>query len=128
MSGVRPGPRNCIADVPGIAVGNAHDERIRTGVTLVLPDAPAVAAADIRGGGSGTRETALLDAAAMVQHVDAIVLSGGSAFGLDAAGGAISWLAARGRGFPVRGTVVPISFPQAPRGHGRTAPSSDTSE
>ncbi len=109
---VRPGARNLITDVPGIGVGNAEDRRVRSGVTVLLPAAPAVAAVDIRGGASGSRETALLDAAGMVRHVDAIVLSGGSAFGLDAAGGVMSWLAARGCGFPVGRAVVPI-VPQA---------------
>jgi L-aminopeptidase/D-esterase-like protein len=112
VSALAPGLRNLITDVPGIAVGNAADMRVRTGVTVLLPDEPAVAAVDIRGGGSGGRETAVLDPAGMVQRVDAIELSGGSAFGLDAAGAVMSWLAARGRGFPVRGMRVPI-VPQA---------------
>jgi L-aminopeptidase/D-esterase-like protein len=109
-----PGPRNLITDVAGIAVGNAHDATMRTGVTVVLPERPCVAAVDVRGGGTGSRELALLDPAGMVQRVDALVLSGGSAFGLDAAGGAMSWLAARNRGFPIRGgdAIVPI-VPQA---------------
>jgi L-aminopeptidase/D-esterase-like protein len=110
----RPGPRNLITDVAGIAVGNADDATVRTGVTVVLPDRPCVAAVDVRGGGTGSRELALLDPTGMVQKVDALVLSGGSAFGLDAAGGAMSWLAARDRGFPIRGgdAIVPI-VPQA---------------
>lgn len=114
MNGAAPGLCNLITDVPGLAVGNAHDAAVRSGVTVLLPDAPAVAAVDIRGGGSGSRDTAVLDPAGLVQHVDALVLSGGSAFGLDAAGGAMSWLAARGRGFPIRGgaAIVPI-VPQA---------------
>ncbi|MEK9660441.1 MAG: P1 family peptidase [Alphaproteobacteria bacterium] len=112
MSPVAPGARNLITDVPGLAVGNAHDSSIRSGVTVLLPDAPAVAAVDVRGGGSGSRETALLEPSAMVRHVDALVLSGGSAFGLDAAGGVMSWLAARGRGFAAGTAVVPI-VPQA---------------
>lgn len=110
--GVVAGPRNLITDVPGIAVGNAADSRVRSGVTVLLPDAPCVAAVDVRGGGSGSRELAVLDPAGMVQEIDAIVLSGGSAFGLDAAGAAMSWLAARDRGFAVRQAVVPI-VPQA---------------
>ncbi len=104
----RVGRRNLITDVPGLAVGNAEDVGARTGVTVVLPEAAAVAAADIRGGGSGTRELALLDPEATVERVDAIVLSGGSAFGLDAAGGVMAWLAARGRGFRLGEAVVPI--------------------
>ena len=112
MSVVRTGVRNLITDVPGIAVGNAADERMRSGVTVLLPATPCIAAVDIRGGGSGSRETALLDPAGMVQAVDAVVLSGGSAFGLDAAGAVMSWLAARDRGFAVGQAVVPI-VPQA---------------
>ncbi len=105
---IRPGPRNLITDVPGLRVGQAGDPKLRTGVTVVLPDRPAVAAVDVRGGGPGTRETDALDPAALVGHVDAIVLSGGSAFGLEAASGVTSWLAARGRGFPVGAARVPI--------------------
>ena len=103
-----PGPRNLITDVPGLLVGQAedrdgdhrHDGRARR--------APAVAAVDVRGGAPGSRETELLDPATLVERVDAIVLSGGSAFGLDAAAGVMDWLAAMGRGFAVRDVRVPI--------------------
>lgn len=105
---IRPGARNLITDVPGIAVGNAEDHTARSGVTVVLPVAPAVAAIDVRGGAPGTRESDALDPTCLVERVDAIVLSGGSTFGLDAAGGVMSWLHQRGRGFKVRETVVPI--------------------
>ncbi len=105
---ITPGPRNLITDVPGIRVGNAGHARHLTGVTVVLPERPAVAAVDVRGGGPGTRETDALDAAALVDRVDAVVLSGGSAFGLDAASGVSAWLAARGRGFAVGEARVPI--------------------
>lgn len=105
---ITPGPRNLITDVPGIQVGNAEDQTRLTGVTVVLPDRPAVAAVDVRGGGPGTRETDALDPAALVERVDAVVLSGGSAFGLDAASGVSSWLAERGRGFQVGTARVPI--------------------
>lgn len=105
---VAPGPRNLITDVPGIRVGNAADARARSGVTVVLADRPAVAAVDVRGGAPGTRETDALDPTCLVDTVDAVVLSGGSAFGLEAASAATNWLAARGRGFPVGGTRVPI--------------------
>jgi len=104
----RPGARNLITDVDGLAVGNAVDERVRSGVTVVLPAERAVAAGDVRGGGPGTRETDLLAPAAMMDAVDAIVLSGGSAYGLDAATGALLWLAERGRGFRIGDRVVPI--------------------
>lgn len=105
---MKPGPRNAITDVPGISVGNAEDERVRSGVTVVLPDEPAVASVDVRGGGTGTRELALLEPEGVVEHIHALVLSGGSAFGLDAASGIMSWLAAQGRGFTVGDAVVPI--------------------
>ena len=100
--------RNLISDVAGVRVGHADDARLGSGVTVVVFDQPAVAAADLRGGGPGTRESALLDPAMTVQHVDAIALSGGSAFGLDAASGAQAWLAEQGRGFAVRTARVPI--------------------
>jgi len=103
-----PGPQNLITDVNGITVGNAEDRTALTGTTVVLPSAPATAAVDVRGGGPGTRETDLLGAAATVEQVNAITLSGGSAFGLDAASGVTAWLAAHGRGFEVKGAIVPI--------------------
>ncbi len=100
--------RNLITDVPGVRVGNADDARIASGTTVVVFDTPAVGAVDLRGGGPGTRETALLDPAQTVEGIDAIALSGGSAFGLDAASGAQAWLAEQGRGFAVRDARVPI--------------------
>jgi len=105
---IRPGARNLITDVPGIAVGNAEDHTVRTGVTVVLPETPVVAAIDVRGGAPGTRESDALDPRCLVDRIDAIALSGGSSFGLDAAGGVMSWLHQRGRGFKIRETVVPI--------------------
>ena len=104
----RPGPRNLITDVAGITVGNATDAALATGVTVVLPDPPAIAAVDVRGGAPGTRETDLLDPAAWVERIDALALSGGSAFGLDAAAGVMGWLAERRRGVAVGDAVVPI--------------------
>jgi L-aminopeptidase/D-esterase-like protein len=103
-----PGPRNLITDVPGLVVGQAEDTTAITGTTVVLCEAPAVAAVDVRGGAPGSRETELLGTATLVERVDAIVLSGGSAFGLDAASGVMDGLAAMGRGFEVRGVRVPI--------------------
>jgi L-aminopeptidase/D-esterase-like protein len=104
----KPGPLNLITDVAGLRVGHAIDLRIRTGVTVILPEHRAACSVDVRGGGSGTRETDLLRPEASMPGVDAICLSGGSAFGLDAASGVMQWLAERGRGFTVRGHVVPI--------------------
>lgn len=103
-----PGPRNSITDVEGIGVGNAEDRERLTGVTVVLPDEPAVAAVDVRGGGPGTRETEALGPFNTVERVHAVALSGGSAFGLEAAGGVMDWLAEQGRGYQVLGHRVPI--------------------
>jgi L-aminopeptidase/D-esterase-like protein len=103
-----PGPRNLITDVPGLLVGQAEDMPGITGTTVVLCEKPSVASVDVRGGAPGSRETELLDPAALVERVDAVVLSGGSAFGLDAAAGVMDGLAAMGRGFAVRDVRVPI--------------------
>src|SRR5437764_5782990 len=100
--------RNLITDVAGVRVGHADDAKLGSGATVVRFDQPAVAAADLRGGGPGTRESALLDPAMTVERIDAIVLAGGSAFGLDAASGAQAWLREQGRGFQVREARVPI--------------------
>ena len=97
----KAGPRNLITDVPGILVGQAENVTGFTGTSVVLAERAAVGAVDVRGGAPGTRETELLAADALVDRVDAVVLSGGSAFGLDAAGGVMEWLAAAGRGFRV---------------------------
>jgi L-aminopeptidase/D-esterase-like protein len=92
----------------GLRIGHASDPVAKTGVTVFLPDAPAIAAVHVAGGAPASRETELLRPGNTVEHVDAIVLSGGSAFGLAAADGTMQWLAARGRGFAVAGTIVPI--------------------
>ena len=106
--GAIPGPTNTLLDVAGIKVGNASDAEIRTGVTVVLPDLPAVAGVDVRGGAPGTCETDVLDPMNTVDVVHALVLSGGSAFGLDGAGALRTRLAMRGSGFKIAGAVVPI--------------------
>src|SRR4051794_6154495 len=100
--------RNLLTDIAGVRVGHADDAALASGVTAVLFDAPAVAALDVRGGGPGIRDGAVLDLANTVERIDAIALSGGSAFGLEAGGGVQAWLAQRGRGFVVRGAVIPI--------------------
>ena len=100
--------RGLITDVPGLKVGHAQDLRLGSGATAVIFDRPAVGSIDLRGGGPGTRETALLDPAQTVEGIDAITLSGGSAFGLDAASGVQSWLKEQGRGFAVGPARVPI--------------------
>ena len=105
---IRPGPLNLITDIAGIRVGHAEDRLAWTGVTVVLPSAPAVAAVDVRGGAPGTRETDALDPTCLVDHVHAVVLSGGSAFGLDAGGAVAALLGARGVGFALGTARVPI--------------------
>ncbi len=100
--------RNLITDVPGLTVGHAQDARLGSGTTTIVFDAPAVAAVDVRGGAPGTRETDLLDPGMLVEHIDAITLSGGSAFGLEAASGVQAWLREQGRGFTVGPARVPI--------------------
>ncbi|MFD2677257.1 P1 family peptidase [Camelimonas lactis] len=104
--------RNLITDVAGLTVGNASDARVATGVTAVVFDTPATASVAVLGGGPGGRETDLLSPEMTVQQVDAILLGGGSAFGLAAADGAMIELAARGRGFAVGDARIPI-VPQA---------------
>ena len=105
---MRPGPLNLITDIPGLRVGHADDQTIKTGATVLTADAPFTAGVSIMGGAPGTRETDLLGADKLVEQVDALVLSGGSAFGLDAASGVADALRAHGRGFAVGDQRVPI--------------------
>jgi len=100
--------KNLLTDIPGVRVGHAEDAKLASGATAIVFDQPAVAAIDVRGGGPGTREDALLDLANTVERVDAIALSGGSAFGLETGGGVQAWLAEQGRGFRVRDALIPI--------------------
>lgn len=100
--------KNLLTDIAGVSVGHADDAALASGVTAILFDRPAVASVDVRGGGPGTREDALLDPVSTVDAIDAITLAGGSAFGLDAGGGVQAWLAERGRGFRIRDAVIPI--------------------
>jgi D-aminopeptidase len=99
---------NLITDVVGVTVGSADDDRLASGVTAVIFDEPAVASIAINGGAPALRDTALLEPEMTVERVDGFVLSGGSAFGLDAAGGAMAYLAEIGRGFQLRTARVPI--------------------
>lgn len=103
-----PGPQNSLLDVPGVGVGSAVDPVARTGTTVILPDRRVVASVDVRGGAPGTRETDLLTPSCMVEAIDGIVLSGGSAFGLTAASRIAELLAAEGRGFAIGPTRIPI--------------------
>jgi L-aminopeptidase/D-esterase-like protein len=100
--------KNLLTDISGVRVGHADDAALASGVTAVVFDSPMVAAIDVRGGGPGTREGALLDVANTVERIDGIALSGGSAFGLEAGGGVQAWLAEQSRGFAVRGAIIPI--------------------
>ena len=105
---IKTGKKNLITDVPGIKVGNAQDEKLRSGVTVVKPDDPATASVDVRGGGPGSRETEALNSDGLVDVVHAVVLSGGSAYGLDAAGGVMSSLAKQKIGFQLGDAIIPI--------------------
>ncbi|MDF0497875.1 MULTISPECIES: P1 family peptidase [Bradyrhizobium] len=100
--------KNLLTDIAGVRVGHAEDSKVGSGATAIIFDSPAIAAIDVRGGGPGTREDALLDLANTVERVDAIALSGGSAFGLDTGGGVQAWLAEQGRGHRVREALIPI--------------------
>ncbi len=104
----RPGQRNLITDVPGLQVGQAQDDVVKTGVSVVVGDAPFTAGVHVMGGAPGTRETDLLGPDKVVEQVDALVLSGGSAFGLDAASGVADALRNEGRGFAIGDQRVPI--------------------
>ena len=106
---MQPGPKNDITDVKGIKVGHAQDKTLMSGTTVILPDNAVVASVDCRGGAPGTRETEVLNPANLVEEIHAIVLSGGSAMGLDAASGVASILKDRGIGFHVGKDIsIPI--------------------
>ncbi len=105
----RPGPSNSLSDVAGLSIGCAEDENALTGVTVIVPDARAVCAVDVRGGGPGTRETDALAPENLVDAIDALVLSGGSVYGLAAADGVAAAMGAEGRGFAL------IDLPGVPR-------------
>ena len=105
---MKPGPKNLITDVPGLRVGNAQDDALKSGTTVLLGDAPFVASVHVMGGAPGTRETDLLAPDKTVASVDALVLSGGSAFGLDACSGVVAGLRALGRGYKVGKAVIPL--------------------
>ncbi|MDQ2690429.1 MAG: P1 family peptidase [Chloroflexota bacterium] len=99
---------SAITDIRGIEVGHAQDDKALTGCTVILCRAGAVAGVDVRGGAPGTRETDLLDPVNLVENVHAVVLAGGSAFGLDAASGVMRYLEEQGIGFPTSEARVPI--------------------
>ncbi|WP_374562430.1 P1 family peptidase [Ideonella sp.] len=101
-------PPASFGDIAGLKIGHYTDARRATGCTVLLCEAGAVAGVDVRGGATGSRETALLAPGALVDHVHAVLLTGGSAFGLDAAGGVMRWLEERGHGLAVGPARVPI--------------------
>lgn len=104
----KAGPRNLLTDIAGLSVGHAHDQRLRSGTTAILCKRPCVAAVHVMGGAPGTRETDLLEPHNSVETVNAIVLSGGSAYGLDAASGVQALLRERGVGLQVHDQRIPI--------------------
>jgi L-aminopeptidase/D-esterase-like protein len=101
-------PKNLLTDVAGLKVGNADDATLKSGVTVVLCEEPTIASVHVMGGAPGTRETDLLAPDQTIERIDAVVLAGGSAFGLDAASGVMAGLAEAGRGFVVGRARVPI--------------------
>ncbi|MFS4581440.1 P1 family peptidase [Phaeobacter sp. C3_T13_0] len=105
---MKPGPMNLITDVPGLKVGNSQDIRLKSGTTVLTADQPFTAGVHVMGGAPGTRETDLLAPDKSVAQIDALVLSGGSAFGLDACSGVVAGLHAAGRGYAVGPARVPI--------------------
>ena len=105
---MKQGPKNLITDVEGLLVGNAHDAGLRSGVSVLTGARPFTAGLHVMGGAPGTRESDLLAPDRLVQQVDALVLSGGSAFGLAACDGVMAGLRAQGRGFAVGDQRVPI--------------------
>jgi L-aminopeptidase/D-esterase-like protein len=117
--------KNLLTDISGVRVGHADDATLASGVTAVIFDKPAVAAIDVRGGGPGIREAAVLELANTVERIDGIALAGGSAFGLEAGGGVQAWLAEQGRGFAIRGAIVFDLLNGGDKAWGRFAPYRD---
>ena len=105
---ITPGSANLITDVDGLLIGNAEDHDVRTGVTVLVPDQPAVMAVDVRGGGPGTRDTDALAPTTLVDGFHGVVLSGGSVFGLAAADGVTGWLSDQGKGLPFGPKAIPV--------------------
>lgn len=105
---MKPGPKNLITDVTGVLVGNAQDDTLKSGSTVVTADKPFTASVHVMGGAPGTRETDLLAPDKSVAAVDALILSGGSAYGLDACSGVVDGLRAAGRGFQVGAATIPL--------------------
>lgn len=105
---MHPGPQNAITDIAGLKVGHAQNDRLKSGVSVLTADAPFTASVSVQGGAPGTRETDLLAPDKSVAQVDALVLAGGSAYGLDACSGVVAGLRAQGRGYRVGNAVIPL--------------------
>lgn len=104
------GPKNSILDIAGLRVGQAHDIEAKTGVSVILPSAPARCSVAVSGGGPGTREVSALQDGGLIESVHGIVLSGGSVYGLAAADGVCAWLGTQGRGYAASPNPdVPVS-------------------
>ncbi len=98
-----------ILDAGALKIGHAYDEKVKTGVTVILPDRSVRCAVDVRGGGPGTRETDAMGSSSLVDSVDAVVLAGGSVYGLAAADGVTAWLGEKGRGYKAGPAPIPVS-------------------
>jgi len=105
----KPTSASIIPPITGFRLGQSHDVAVQTGVSVILPDTPATCAVDVRGGGPGTRETSALQDGGLIDQVHAIVLSGGSVYGLAAADGVTAWLGAQGIGYNTGREGVPVS-------------------
>lgn len=108
QQGLQIGPTNSITDIAGLMIGHASDEKLKSGVSVVTADAPFTAAVHVMGAAPGSRETELLAPGRLVEKIDALVLSGGSAFGLAAADGVMDALVASGRGYTIGQAIIPI--------------------
>jgi len=104
----KPGQKDCFTDVVGLHVGQAHDDEVNTGVTVIIPEAPVTMGVDVRGGGPGTRDTDALDPTCLVEKVHGLVLSGGSVFGLAAADAATNLLSNDNIGLSFGPRTVPV--------------------
>ncbi|SPH27342.1 putative aminopeptidase [Ascidiaceihabitans donghaensis] len=105
---MNPGPKNSITDIAGLKVGNAQNDTLKSGTTVLVGEVPFTASVAVMGGAPGTRETDLLAPDKSVAQVDALVLSGGSAYGLDACSGVVDGLRAQGRGYKVADAIIPL--------------------
>jgi len=96
-------------NMAGVKIGHAHDAAVKTGVTVILPDMPGRCAVDVRGGGPGTREIMALQDGGLIEQVHAVVLSGGSVYGLAAADGVCAWLGEQRIGYAPGPAPIPVS-------------------